>query len=96
MFKSAALAAALATIKKALASHPAVAQVVVKPVADESAGFLPKAFVVLERDHDSTCEAALKEHCKRLMDWHMVPAQWAFMDALPQTDSGKTTGKGLA
>nr|WP_256530432.1 hypothetical protein [Pseudomonas sp. 24 R 17] len=83
-------------IEQCLASHPAVAQVVVMPVADESAGFLPKAFVVLERDHDSTCEAALKEHCKRLMDWHMVPAQWAFMDALPQTDSGKTTGKGLA
>lgn len=83
-------------IEQCLTSHPAVAQVVVMPVADESAGFLPKAFVVLERDHDSTCEAALKEHCKRLMDWHMVPAQWAFMDALPQTDSGKTTGKGLA
>ena len=83
-------------IEQCLASHPAVAQVVVVPVADESAGFLPKACVVLERDHDSSCEAALQAHCKRLMDWHMVPALWAFMDALPQTDSGKTTGKGLA
>ncbi|WP_339532629.1 class I adenylate-forming enzyme family protein [Pseudomonas mucidolens] len=82
-------------IEQCLASHPAVAQVVVVSVADESAGFLPKACVVLERDHDPSCEAALQEHCKRLMDWHMVPAQWAFMDALPQTDSGKTTGKGL-
>ncbi len=83
-------------IEQCLASHPAVAQVVVVPVADESAGFLPKACVVLERNHDSSCEAALHEYCKRHMDWHMVPAQWAFMDALPQTDSGKTTGKGLA
>lgn len=83
-------------IEQCLAAHPAVAQVVVVPVADESAGFLPKACVVLERNHDSSCEAALHEYCKQRMDWHMVPAQWAFMEALPQTDSGKTTGKGLA
>lgn len=83
-------------IEQCLASHPAVAQVVVVPVADESAGFLPKACVVLERGYDSSCEAALHEHCKQLMDWHMVPAQWAFMDRLPQTDSGKTSGKDVA
>lgn len=82
-------------IEQCLASHPNVAQVVVVPVADESAGFVPKACVVLEPGHGPGCETALLEHCKALLDWHMVPAQWAFMDELPLTDSGKTTGKGL-
>lgn len=82
-------------IEQCLASHPSVAQVVVVPVADEAAGFVPKACVVLEADCQDTTEQMLLDHCQALLDWHMVPAQWAFMDTLPKTDSGKITAKGL-
>jgi len=82
-------------IEQCLASHPSVAQVVVVPVADESAGFVPKACVVLEADCQDTTEQMLLEHCQASLDWHMVPTQYVFMDALPKTDSGKITANGL-
>lgn len=82
-------------IEQCLASHPAVAEVLVVPVADESAGHVPRACIVLDADHGQTSEQALLEHCKAHLDWHMVPAQWLFLDALPKTDSGKFTAKGL-
>lgn len=82
-------------IEQCLAAHPAVAEVLVVPVADESAGHVPKACIVLDADHGQTGEQALLDHCKAHLDWHMVPAQWAFLEALPKTDSGKFTTKGL-
>ncbi|MGN8342948.1 class I adenylate-forming enzyme family protein [Pseudomonas sp. SMV71] len=82
-------------IEQCLASHPSVAQVVVVPVSDESAGFVPKACVVLEADCQDTTEQMLLEHCQASLDWHMVPTQCVFMETLPKTDSGKITAKGL-
>jgi long-chain acyl-CoA synthetase len=82
-------------IEQCLASHPAVAEVLVVPVADESAGHVPKACVVLDPDHCETSEQALLDYCKARLDWHMVPSQWVFLDALPKTDSGKFSAKGL-
>ena len=82
-------------IEQCLASHPAVAEALVVPVADESAGHVPKAYVVLEAGHVQTSEQALLDHCRAQLDWHMVPAHCVFLDALPKTDSGKFTTKGL-
>jgi acyl-CoA synthetase (AMP-forming)/AMP-acid ligase II len=82
-------------IEQCLASHPAVAEVLVVPVADESAGHVPKACIVLDIDHRETSEQALLDYCKTRLDWHMVPTQCVFLEALPKTDSGKFTAKGL-
>lgn len=82
-------------IEQCLASHPAVAQVLVVPVADESAGHVPKACIVLDAEHRETPEQALLDYCKARLDWHMVPSQWVFLDALPKTDSGKFSARGL-
>lgn len=82
-------------IEQCLASHPAVAEVLVVPVADESAGHVPKACIVLDIDHRETSEQTLIDYCKEHLDWHMVPTQCVFLDALPKTDSGKFSAKGL-
>ncbi|NWB90007.1 class I adenylate-forming enzyme family protein [Pseudomonas agarici] len=82
-------------IEQCLASHPAVAEVLVVPVADEVAGHVPRACIVLDVDHGQTSEQSLLDYCKAHLDWHMVPAQCVFLDALPKTDSGKFTTKGL-
>lgn len=82
-------------IEQCLASHPAVAEVLVVPVADESAGHVPKACIVLAPSHEQTSEQALLDYCKSRLDWHMVPAHCVFLEALPKTDSGKFTTKGL-
>lgn len=80
-------------IEQCLASHPAVAEVLVVPVADESAGSVPKACVVLEAGHGQTSEQALLDYCKAHLDWHMVPTHCVFLEALPKTDSGKVAIK---
>jgi acyl-CoA synthetase (AMP-forming)/AMP-acid ligase II len=82
-------------IEQCLASHPAVAEVLVVPVADESAGHVPKACVVLDIDHRQTSGQMLIDYCKEHLDWHMVPTQCVFLEALPKTDSGKFTATGL-
>ncbi|MCJ2372614.1 class I adenylate-forming enzyme family protein [Pseudomonas sp. RGM 3321] len=82
-------------IEQCLASHPAVAEVLVVPVADESAGHVPKACIVLDIDHRQTSGQALIDYCKAHLDWHMVPTQCVFLEVLPKTDSGKFSAKGL-
>ncbi|NWB99591.1 acyl--CoA ligase [Pseudomonas gingeri] len=82
-------------IEQCLASHPAVAEVLVVPVADESAGQVPRACIVLEAGHGQTSEQVLLDYCKARLDWHMVPTHCVFLEALPKTDSGKFTIKGL-
>lgn len=82
-------------IEQCLASHPAVAEVLVVPVADELAGHVPKACIVLEANHSQTSEQVLLDYCKAHLDWHMVPTHCVFLEALPKTDSGKFTTNGL-
>lgn len=82
-------------IEQCLASHPAVAEVLVVPVADESAGHVPKACIVLDINHRQTNGETLIDYCKEHLDWHMVPTQCVFFETLPKTDSGKLTAKGM-
>lgn len=83
-------------IEQCLISHPAVSEAVVKPIADESAGHVPKAFVVLEKNSGYLTGQDLIEYCKRHIDWHMVPTECVLVSSLPRSDSGKSTTKGLA
>lgn len=82
-------------VEQCLASHPAVAAVLVVPITDESAGHVPKAYVVLDIDHQQTNGQELIDYCKEHLDWHMVPTQCVFLEALPKTDSGKFNARGL-
>ncbi|WP_088580763.1 class I adenylate-forming enzyme family protein [Burkholderia ubonensis] len=82
-------------IEHCLASHPAVAEAIVVPVPDESAGHLPKAFVVLEPGQ-SVSDGELADYCRQRVDWHMVPIAFEIVGQLPRSQSGKSTRKGLA
>lgn len=82
-------------IEQCLAAHPAVAEVRVVAVANESAGHVPRACIVLKAGHTDTSEQVLLEYCRTHLDWHMVPTECMFMQALPRTESGKFTSKGL-
>lgn len=83
-------------IEQCLTSHPGVSEAVVKPIADESAGHVPKAFVVLEKNSEFITGQDLIDYCKKHVDWHMVPTECVLVSFLPKSDSGKSTTKGLA
>lgn len=75
-------------VEQALASHPAVADVVVIGVADDKWGERPKAFVVLT--DDASVEAAeLTAHVKTLLASFKAPRDIEFTDAIPRTSTGK-------
>lgn len=76
-------------IEKVLASHSAVHEAHVTPEPDEVAGYLPKAWVVLERGETVT-KGSLTNYCRERLDWHMVPAYVSFVERLPKTAAGKT------
>ncbi|WP_285761784.1 class I adenylate-forming enzyme family protein [Nocardiopsis ansamitocini] len=75
-------------------AFPGVADCAVVPLADELAGSVPVACVVLDEGAAADPEAIV-EHCARTLDWHMVPARVVFHDVLPLTDSGKTDKRAL-
>lgn len=82
-----------AEIEKYLVTHPDVKEVAVIGVPNETWGEVGKAIIVSERE--VTAEE-LKEFCKKGLAKFKVPKHFAFMDKLPQTDSGKIDKKGLA
>ena len=49
-----------AELEAVIQSHPAVADAAVIPSPDDEAGEVPKAFVVLREDTDTTAEALMK------------------------------------
>ncbi|KQR96339.1 hypothetical protein ASG12_19400 [Williamsia sp. Leaf354] len=75
-------------VEQALASHPAVADVVVIGVADDKWGERPKAFVVLT-DGASVEAAELTAHVKTLLASFKAPRDIEFTDAIPRTSTGK-------
>lgn len=82
-----------AEIEKYLVTHPAVSQVAVVGVPDERWGEVGKAVVVTSKEVSAD---ELKAYCVSGLAKFKVPKQFAFMDALPMTDSGKIDKKGLA
>ena len=83
-----------AELERVLASHPAVAMAAVASVADAEKGELAKAFVVLRPD--ARCdEAELAAHCRAHLAAYKVPRQFAFLDDLPKTSTGKILRRAL-
>jgi amino acid adenylation domain-containing protein len=76
----------LGEIEAALAQHPAVRDVVIKPFRDEGEGVSLAAYVVCQ----SAVEAIeLGRHLRKNLPDYMVPAAIVFMEALPLTPNGK-------
>lgn len=73
-------------VEAALATHDAVAEVVVVPFDDDGGGKRLEARVVASEPVD---EGALVVHCAGLVPSHMVPSRVVFVDALARTDRGK-------
>lgn len=64
-------------------------------VADEVLGEAIKAFVVLKSGYAWTERDVIK-HCLAHLESFMAPKQVVFMEALPRTDTGKITKRGLS
>ncbi|KAI1864753.1 hypothetical protein JX265_008477 [Neoarthrinium moseri] len=83
-----------AELEAHLLSHPAVNDCTVIPVPDESAGEVPKAFVVKSAAYQSKSdEETAREICKHVED-HKARYKWLkggveFIDVVPKSPSGK-------
>jgi acyl-CoA synthetase (AMP-forming)/AMP-acid ligase II len=75
-------------IEELLSAHPAVADVAVVGVPDETWGEQIAAVVQLRKGASATAED-LREFCKDQMSTHKAPSRWVFVDRLPLTPTGK-------
>ena len=81
-------------VEEALATHPAVAEVGVAGVVDESRGEVVKAWVVL-RAGQTVSEAELRAYCKERLAPYKVPSRVEFRSELPKTMVGKVLRRAL-
>lgn len=77
-----------AEIERVLAGHPAVALVAVGPVPDQLKGELARAYVVVHNGAD-TSEEELIAYCRASLAPYKIPRSVRFVEALPQTSTGK-------
>ncbi|MGO4761696.1 long-chain-fatty-acid--CoA ligase [Cupriavidus sp. 2KB_3] len=77
-----------AEVERALASHPAVAQVAVIGVPHEKWGESVHAVVVLKSGAEATFES-IQGHCRALIAGYKIPRSAEFVDALPLSSVGK-------
>ncbi|KAI1921799.1 hypothetical protein LOZ12_002136 [Ophidiomyces ophidiicola] len=93
LIKVKGLQVAPAELEAHLLSHPAVADCAVIPVSDDSAGELPKAFIVKSPAAGSDDAATIRAIHKHVED-HKSRHKWLkggveFLDAVPKSPSGK-------
>jgi acyl-CoA synthetase (AMP-forming)/AMP-acid ligase II len=88
LIKYKGLQVAPAELEAVLLQHEAVADVAVYPLADEEAGEIPKAAVVLKPGHSVTAEALIKFVQDRVSPQKRVRAI-KFVDQIPKSASGK-------
>ena len=74
-------------VEKALADHPAVAEVAIVAVADEKWGEVPKAYVGLKPNHSASAEELIA-WCRERLSHFKCPKHVEF-GALPRTATGK-------
>ena len=74
-------------VEKALADHPAVAEVAIVAVADEKWGEVPKAYVALKPGHSASAEELI-EWCRQRLAHFKCPKHIEF-GPLPRTATGK-------
>ncbi len=77
-----------AEIEQALMQHPAVKMCAVVGVKDEKWGERVKAFIVLRKGYEVS-EKELEKFLRERIANYKVPKEWAFVDELPMTPSGK-------
>ena len=75
-------------MERALASHPAVAQVAVIGVPHEKWGESVHAVVVLKSGAEATLES-IQGHCRELIAGYKIPRSAEFVDVLPLSSVGK-------
>jgi long-chain acyl-CoA synthetase len=81
-------------IEETLATHPAVAEVGVAGVPDETKGEVVRAWVVL-RPGETATEADLRAYCRERLAPYKVPARVEFRTELPKTMVGKVLRRAL-
>jgi long-chain acyl-CoA synthetase len=81
-------------IEEVLATHPAVAEVGVAGVIDESKGEVVKAWIVL-RTGEAATEPDLRAYCKQRLAPYKVPTKIEFRSELPKTMVGKVLRRAL-
>ncbi len=81
-------------VEEALSSHPAVAEVGVAGVPDESKGEMVRAWVVLRPGHTAD-EAQLRAFCRERLAPYKVPGRIEFRPELPKTMVGKVLRRAL-
>jgi long-chain acyl-CoA synthetase len=81
-------------IEEVLATHPAVMEVGVAGVPDESRGEVPHAWVVLRQGQGATADE-LRAYCRERLTPYKVPAAVEFRDSLPKTLVGKILRRSL-
>jgi acyl-CoA synthetase (AMP-forming)/AMP-acid ligase II len=86
LIKYKGLQIAPAELEAVLLSHPAVADAAVIPVADEEAGEVPKAFVVLRSP--ASADEILEFVASRVAPFKKI-RRIAFLDQIPKSPSGK-------
>lgn len=83
-----------AELEAHLLTHPAVSDTTVIQVPDESAGEVPKAFVVKSAAYASKPEAEVAREIAKYVEEHKAPYKWLkggveFIDVIPKSPSGK-------
>ena len=81
-------------IENSLSQMPAVAEIAVIGVPDETLGQAPKAFIVKDRTGTIT-ETDVMKYAAANMESFMVPKYVEFLDSLPKTPNGKIDKKEL-
>jgi len=76
-------------IEEALFAHPAVAEVAVVGVPDQTWGEVVAAFVRAVPGQPAPAPEELRAWCRERLAPYKTPAHWVFTDAFPMTPSGK-------
>jgi fatty-acyl-CoA synthase len=81
-------------VEKAILAHPAVLEIAVIPVADDTWGEVPKALVVLKPGCAAT-EIELIDFSRSCLTHYKCPKTVQFVESLPKTGTGKVLKKNL-
>jgi acetyl-CoA synthetase len=97
VIKSAGYRIGPAEVENCLVKHPAVANAAVIGKPDAERGAVIKAFIVLQPGYTqgAELEEALRAHVRGKLAPYEYPKEFAFVDALPMTTTGKVQRKVL-